>query len=420
MIGAESESTNLDLVRSHAPSSALYRLVATPWFGRALIAAASLSLLLFGVLGVFRPGSSPFELRADTRVMYVAGKMWLEGHNPYLVNDFLAKSDAMFHVDHDFMASGFGYLPTAWPLCGLLGLFAPGPAFVFMLTVNLAAVAVTALYALRLSSIGLTDQSLRDSLRFFIPAVVIGSPFTAHVVAQGQSTMLATVLLVSGWYYTFVRPRWNLAGILFALATMKLQLALFVVAGLAIHRRWRVLVAMSLACALIVAFPVIVAGGPIPLVRDWLTEVHAYSAIPGNALGYPTVFGLQSLLVAAGLHLPGLGLLGVPLLVILWRYRYRFQTDELLPTLVASSCLLVYAHDYDLAALAPLHGCLWKRAGLGRNSGLAVAAFYGVLFLPQRAFRHILAPVFLHSREVALLAAVVWIVTGAVRRTATD
>lgn len=412
---SESGGAGDGLDETPPPSTLVYRVVAQPRIGGALVIGAALMLALFGVFGVFR-WTGAFSLRPDTRVMYVAGRMWLEGRSPYPVAAFLQESDALSTVDHDFMASGFGYLPTAWPLCGLLALVRPTPAFLLMLTLNLAAVGVAAVYAVRLSSVGVAAGPLRDSLRFFVAAAVIGSPFTTHIVFQGQSTMIATAALVSGWYYAFVRPRPNAAGVLFALPTMKLQIALFAVVGLIMARRWRVLATMVLAGLVIVAYPIVAAGGPIALVRGWLTEVRSYSAIPGNAVGYANVFGLQSLLVAAGLHAPGLGILSVPLLAAVWWYRERFEPDELLALLVASSCLLLYAHDYDLAALVPLHGFMWKRVGAGRWSALAVAAFYALLFAPQRGFRGRVPPVFLHWREVVLLAALVWLAAVVVRR----
>jgi hypothetical protein len=399
-----------------ASPSALYRLMATPWVGRSIVLAAVVVLALFGVLGVFR-ATSAFRLRPDTRVLYVAGRMWLNGHNPYRASEFLPTSDAIFGLDdHDFMASGFGYLPTAWPLCGLLALWEPTPAFFFTMALNLVAVGAVALYAFRLASARLPDGPLRESLCYFVFALVIGSPFTTHIVFQGQSTMVATAALVAGWYYTFVRPRPNVAGILFAISTMKLQLALFAIGGLVVTRRWRVLLTAAVAGLVLVAYPVVVAGGPVALVRDWLAEVHVYSLIPSNAVGYPNVFGLQSLLVAAGVPAPSLGLLAIPLLAAVWWFLDRIEPDELLAILVASSCLLVYAHDYDLAALAPIHGCLWKRAGRNRVSLLGLIGFYVAVFAPQREFRGQVSPVLLHWRELAVLAAVTWLFVAAIRR----
>jgi hypothetical protein len=398
-----------------ASPSALYRLMARPWVGRSVVLAAALMLLLFGVLGVFRARNG-FHLRADTQVLYVAGRMWLSGHNPYKASEFLPTSDTMFAVDHDFMASGFGYLPTAWPLCGLIALWEPTPAFFFTMAVNLVAVGVVALYAFRLAAARLPAGPLRESLCYFVLALVIGSPFTTHIVYQGQSTMVATAALVAGWYYTFVRPRPNVAGILFAISTMKLQLALFAIGGLVVTRRWRVLVTAAVAGIVLVAYPMVVAGGPVALVRDWLAEVHVYSLIPSNAVGYTNVFGLQSLLVAAGIPAPSLGLLAIPLLAAVWWFLDRIEPDELLAILVASSCLLVYAHDYDLAALAPIHGCLWKRAGRNRTSLLGLIGFYLFLFAPQRGFRGEISPVLLHWRELVVLGAVTWVFVTAIRR----
>lgn len=197
---------------------------------------------------------------------------------------------------------------------------------------------------------------------------------------------------------------------------MKLQLALFAIGGLVVAKKWRVLLAAAVAGVVLVAYPVVIAGGPVALVRDWLAEVHVYSLIPGNTVGYPNVFGLQSLLVAAGVHAPSLGLLAIPLFAVVWWLLDRIEPDELLAILVSSALLVLYAHDYDLAVLAPMHGCLLKRAGRGRWDQLGVATFYALIFAPQRALRAQVPPVVLHWRELVLLAAVVWLLVIAFRR----
>jgi hypothetical protein len=403
----------------NAPTSALYRVVAKPWVGRSLVAAAVLVLVLFGVFGVFRY-TSELSLRPDTRMFYVAGKMWMEGRNPYTYAEYMSSCVAMFGSDQYFVtevaSTGFAYMPTAFPFCALVALWQPMPAFYFMLALNLAAVGAAALYAFRLSAVGVPEGPLRDSLRYFVPALVIGSPFTTHIVFQGQTTMVVIAALVAGWYYTFVRPRPILAGVLFALCTMKPQVALFALAGLFLQRRWRAAIAAAITSLLFAAYPLSLAGRPVVFVRDWLAVAHAYTTLPTNVVGTPNIFGLQSLLVAAGIPAPSLALLALPLLAGVWWFRDRIEPDELLAILVGSACLLLYMHDYDLAALAPIHGCLWKRAGRDRRAMLGTAAFYALLFAPQRGVRVLgAAHALLHWREVVLLVAVVWLFVAAIR-----
>jgi hypothetical protein len=101
----------------------------------------------------------------------------------------------------------------------------------------------------------------------------------------------------------------------------------------------------------------------------------------------------------------------VAALVLLWRGRERAGNLGTLALTLSLSLLFVYAHDYDLAALAPLLVFLWiETEGLPRSSALLVIGV-AVLFLPQRLFRvaavHAGLPWALHWREIVLLA-MVW------------
>jgi Glycosyltransferase family 87 len=396
----------------------IFALVARPPVGWMLNGFAVASLLLFGVIGVGRHLTTPGDwvLRPDTRVLYVAGRMWLRGQSPYPLDAFVRTASGIDGMPSDFMHSGFGYLPTAAPLCMLLGALPLRAAFYLMLTLNLAAVAAAAFFTFGLVAHRVPNGGLRDSLSWFVPAVVAGNPFTAHVVFQGQTTMIATAAVLGGWYYAHAKPRPALAGVLIACSTIKLQVAMLAVLWVLLERNWKLIVPMVLTGLALIAYPVVAAGGPMTLVRTWVAELSVYSTIPTNAVGFQDVFGIQSLLVASGIHGPSLAVLILPVFALLWWSRERLSPDEVLSLLLSSSCLLVYAHDYDLAALAPLFGCMWKRLALQGSGWPAELIAYPLFFAPQRALRGLSWGAILHWREVVLLAAVIWLLVVAIRR----
>jgi hypothetical protein len=396
--------------------SKLHELVGRRAVGAALVAAASLSLLAFGLLGVGR-GTSPAGsvLRPDTQVVYVAGRMWLHGQSPYVLRDFLAVSDPMAGIDHAFVHSGFAYPPTIAPFCLILGFASQAVARDIVTTLNVAAVLVLAYYVYLLAVAAMRDGDSDGSLRFFVPAVVIGNPFTTHIVFQGQTTLVATAALVAAWYYGNARDRPILSGVLFAVATIKPQVALLPVAWTLLQRRPKQLGAMALVGLAMIAVPVMVAG-PLGLVQQWRAEIGAYAAIPSNALGFPNVFGVQSLLVASGIAAPGLAVLVLPLIGFLWWARKRLAIDDVLAVLLSGSCLFIYAHDYDLAALAVLYACLWRHGGGSDGRTLAALGLLVLLFAPQRFVRSSNFGPLVHWRELTLMAAATWIVVDALGR----
>jgi hypothetical protein len=380
-------------------------------------ALAVLSLTLFGIVG-FGRGRPEAILRPDTQILYMAGHMWLQMRSPYPVADFLVESAKVGGLTHDFMRSGFGYPPSAAPLCLLLGVLSLRGAFFAMMGLNLVATGVLAFYAFLLVGARLRAGVVRDSLRWFVPAVVVGNPFTAHIVYQGQTTLLATAAVVAAWHYAHVARRPVLAGVLFAVSTMKPQVALLAIAWVVLEHQWSLLLSLASTTSALLVLPVVAGGGPFSLLTQWLHEVATYSAVSTNAPGFQNVFGVQSLLASCGVHFPAVSIFVVPCLAWIWWRRPRFAIEDLLGILLGVSCLFIYAHDYDLAALAPAYATVWKRSARSTTASAGALAFFGAMFAPQRFLRHATSGPLLHWREVALLVAMVWLLMNGFRRSA--
>jgi hypothetical protein len=400
---------------SHVESiSVLHRWFARPDVGVAANVCAIMSLVAFGIVGVGRAGA---PLRLDMQFLFVAGRSWLAGKSPYVLGDFVRQADSLAGVN-PFVHLGFAYPPTAAPLCLLLGSLPLRAANVLIVALDLLATATAALFSYRIVAAGVNSPTAREALRWAVFALVIGNPFATHIMAQGQTTMIATAALLVAWYYSQVEDRPLAAGVFFALATLKPQLALLALLWLApqivSQRRWRLAASFAVTGLLLAAVPIVLTG-PVTVAEQWFTSLHDYEQGPIQSAGFQNVFGIQSTLVAIGLPAPKLTLLAVALTAALWVVRKGATQDDVIALLLSFACLFIYAHDYDLAALAPLYAVLWKR-GMGSNGAAAGAACaYGLLFGPQRFVRPLHIELLLHWRELVLLVIVGLLMANAAR-----
>ena len=85
-----------------------------------LVALSTLSLILFGIIGIGREDNR--VLNFDGAVLYAAGRAWLMGLNPYN-HDVLLQSVAEIKEIYSLKISGFFYPPQSAPLCMFAGLF---------------------------------------------------------------------------------------------------------------------------------------------------------------------------------------------------------------------------------------------------------------------------------------------------------
>ena len=380
-----------------------------PAVGLLVNAAAVLSVVAFGLIGVGRVADRSLPLHADTQFLYVAGRMWLVGKNPYILSDFRDTCHSIPGLAEDFLRSGFCYFPTASPWCVLLGLFSLTGAEWVINIINCIAVAILAYFVVKIVSQNVSDERTNSSLRWIVPAIVVGNPYTAHIVFEGQTTLVVSAALAAGWYYTYYDRRPIEAGILFAIASAKPQIAMVVVAWVVlVEHDWKQITASAVAALLLSALP-LWESGPVGAMQQWLASLKPYQSVDSNSLGFPNVFGIPSLLAASGVHPPGLSLLVIPATVLLWWYRSRLSPEYLLAVLLGESFLLVYAHDYDLAALAIFFACVWKKGTGSVQRCVAALVFFALIFAPQRYVRHShFAPV-VHWREIVLLAYAVWL-----------
>jgi hypothetical protein len=207
-------------------------------------------------------------------------------------------------------------------------------------------------------------------------AVLAVAPPVFFSALLGQTTLMLGAAMLGGWLALERRPA--LAGVLFALAACIKPQAM-ILAPIVLWGRWRTLAWMVGAGVAMVAASLAFGFG------RWLEWPHALAAFAAIAPGADRAN--PSALIAGPWWAAGLAAFG---LLFAWRNK------NLLGMVGGALCLTPYAHDYDLAPLAPLaaawlvqprrHG--WGRAAAGGAllAGLvatpaAVLAFLAALTL---------------------------------------
>lgn len=382
---------------------------------RAVLVLAPLCALLAatGIAGVGRGGPGYWTSGRDMHFLYAAGLAWLAGDSPYDMDVLTSYAATVPGVDPQHLAkSGFAYLPQVLPLSVLLTALPLRGATVLMTLLNLASIAVIALVCIRLAarvtSTPTAVQPAGPPLWMFVAVVVLGSPFTSHVLWLGQTSLLMTACILAAWYLARQgREVW--AGVILALASSKIQLALLPLLWLALERRARLVVAAVAALACVIALPLWASGGPVALAGDWLRALESYRNGPYNSPSFRHTFSLESSLAAAGIPRTSLGLAAVVSFLLVWRRRHESTDLSILGALAAIGVLFIYAHDYDLVCLTPLFTALWMATAGHRRARLVLLASLAVVFLPNRALRGLDLPDALRWRETVVLAQLAWL-----------
>jgi hypothetical protein len=312
--------------------------------------------------------------------------MWLHGLNPYDAHAFEAAARSMGQPAVG--AAGFAYPPTIAPFALLLGALPPACVPFVIAAVSGCAAIVTIGILWRLLP---EPHAHRLDVRAVTVIAVLASPFVHHVLWMGQTTLLALAALLAGWYLGVAKGRVGVGGVLLAFATLKPQVVAFPLVLLLLERRWA-LTLVGCAAGCVAALPAAIAsGGMVAMSRDWLHALSRYATGPVQTASFQHVFGVRSLLVFSGIgpsaRAAALAALVLAAITLLWMGRDRLGTLGVLATSLALSVLFVYAHDYDLAVLAPLMVFAWLETEDRPVAGAALVLAVAALFTPQRLLR---------------------------------
>ncbi|MEQ9358322.1 glycosyltransferase family 87 protein [Coleofasciculus chthonoplastes] len=383
-------------------TSLIYRLSGNLFFRIAFLLSACTVLIIVAIIG--------FSQHFDTKYLYVAGLSWWEGSNAYdpNVGSRLGANQSL---------GSFFYPPQIAPLCLLLSAFPWTQAKVVMTLFNIFSAGVLAFFSLLLVKQPQVKQ-LRvpgASARWFIPAVVIANPFTLNIIVLGQTTLIVSAALVSGWYYAY-RDKWVLSGVLIAIATIKPQLSMLVILWLLLERRWRILAVATVTTLIFCLVPMAVSG-PIDVFFHWFATLGKHKTIFANVLGTGGVFSLQDLLYTAGMKVPPLLPLGIVLTGLLWWYRSRLIIDDVIGLLMALSVLFGFAHHYDLIALAPLMAAFWRHLHhRSRATFVAITVMFVMCFPRNVLMRFIDSELLLQYRVLLVIGVTIWLGVMSVKR----
>ncbi|MFN7025210.1 MAG: glycosyltransferase 87 family protein [Pseudorhizobium sp.] len=360
-----------------------------PVFAMASLMLSFLCLYAVGIAGVGK--SAP--LGDDFSVFYRAGTLFLNGNNPWLA---LATT-----------GQPFSYPPHALTLLSLYAALPTQVALTVHLLISILAIGVICYCANAwFLNVGcVKNMTLPQALGF---ALIIGNPYTATSLYQGQTTLLVTAALLLSWLF-LTRGHKLAAGLLLAVATFKPQLSLFYLLWLILSVEVFVLAAGALFAAVLL-LPSVMAFGMVGTFVSWIDSLGSYADISINMPGSPFVVGLESLLVAHGFAPASVafllfGALATGLLFLLRKHLGEFEQIQML---LALSCTFLFVHDYDYVVILLIWSALLHHALMSRS--LAKPLAFGILavgfFIPQRLLRDIDLPTVVHARTLILVVAV--------------
>src|SRR5450631_3760376 len=382
------------------------------FFALGTVVLALLFLVLFGIVGLGREGAMGF----DGRVLYAAGRAWLGKANPY---DHVALVQSVSQLpDMDLYGSDFFYPPQAAGLVIPLGLVSYSSARVIWVVFQLIGVSaiVLATRALLRSRSGGNHDAWGGLV---LSAVAIGNPFTAHVVWMGQTSIVAFAAIMGAWTLA-QRKNWLGAGLCFGLASFKPQICILVGLWFLLEQDWKTLLVAFGTMLLLALYP-IATQGPIGAFTAWRTGVSSGYALPFNLATFPHKVGMESLLSAAVVVIPGAVFLTVSVLATatLWIFRSSSHPADRLGLLMAITFTFSgYLHDYDYVGLVPVFVSLWSIARQRTITTFAAAALPVLLFVPQRFLRALNVPVVNQWRTVVVIAMAVAVLVLGMRAVA--
>ncbi|WP_086934344.1 glycosyltransferase family 87 protein [Agarilytica rhodophyticola] len=349
------------------------------------VAAAVIFLYLFGIHGFLR--SAPFGL--DFGVFHKAAVLFLNGGNPWL----------------ELMNSGepFSYPPHTASVLAVYGYLSKPIALGIHTAINISSIAAMAFLANKwyLKITDLRSMNLAQGVGF---AVIIGNPFMAHSVFEGQLVLPTAAATMLSWYFLnsgSEKKHLLFSGIFLGIATIKPQVSLLYIVWLLLSANFAVLF-IGAATALLLLIPAFVAFGPIEAFANWLTSLSGYSSVSVNQPGSVHVVGIESFFVAMGIQGTGIFVKPLSLLATLILFRYRKCVDPILTVnlFLVFALTFIYGHDTDYAAIIMI--CSFILFLALQSASLQNILIAGILlagfFFPQRILREYDIPFMHHLR----------------------
>ena len=343
----------------------------------AIFALAIVFLIAFGFAGFGRGD----VYAKDFAYFYSAGQVWLNGQIPYIYDTF--RDTALRSTGLD-PATNFAYLPTISLFASSVSLLTLGLSKLVMGLINIFAI-------ISLCWVSITIAFRHNSVQWnsvqvlLLCALIIGNPFTAHVAWMGQTSLIVTAAICLAFIWSG-QGRYILAGIMLSIASIKPQLTLLIGLWLLFEKQYKV-IGVAIIVSIVFSLPALVTSG-IALPLDWLAALKGYQGGVHDVVTFRHVFGLRSFLSNFGIVTPTLLPIALACFGILFWKRKAFHRLDILPLLIMTSLIFIYAHDYDVAAFFITCGSLWWYLKDKMWEGILALTMLAYICIPQRLVLH--------------------------------
>lgn len=343
-------------------------------------------LFLFGIYGLFRSGVFGF----DFVVFHKAGVEFLLGVNPWLAAVGTG--------------SPFSYPPQLASLVAVYGALPFDTALYIHTVINLCAIASIA-YLANCWFLGITRFRNMSLAQGICLSFLIGNPFVAHSLYEGQWTIVAVAMLYWSWHY-LQKDKWILSGLFLGLATIKPQVSILYIIWLMFGLHIRTLLVGGLLSVLML-LPAMIAFGLLETISSWFISMDDYMQQYANKPGSPYVVGFEGLFVSLGVKISGGFFKAISIVCAIALYRKRKQISPLLVVngFLVSALSFIYGHDTDYVTLSLLWSYFLFLAFRKQSYialGIAVTTLF-IMFFPQRIIRAMDIEILNHSRTLVVL-----------------
>jgi Glycosyltransferase family 87 len=331
----------------------------------------------------------------DFAVFYNAGRLLLDGTNPYARQT--TEAVPVKFRDRLGRYGVYAYPPQFSSITLSLGSLAFNAALSLFDALNLVFTALLAwgvtllVWPGRRLVAGTLEKGFQDAdyracwwrQWWIIATILLFAPFTSYTLWLGQTTIIIFALLVWAWWFE-LRGHWLPAGLLLGVATCNPPLVLLPIVWLLCDRRFKPLL-VGLVTALVLSIPVFWVVGPLNAFYSWYEALSLYSVTGGNTPGSRDAFGIRSFVFAASrVTLPDLTVLGVACAVVIWFCRSRLTDAETLALLVLAGLLTTNAHPQTLVGLILTVPALIRHFEHRRWVLFATLVLGALVLLPRR------------------------------------
>lgn len=214
-------------------------------YGVTIILVILASLNLYKSLSLYAHADYPY----DARNVFLAGKIWLKGNNPY--NDSLIKSEwNTFVSTHQTWSKK----PPGFPDCGMIYPFWSIPELIafYILPWEFGArqliwfISWLALFGIAFFAY----KAFKSRINFFtILLLLLAFKSGAVALALGQPMLISICALLGCWYF-YLKNKHLAAAFLLGIAALKVTLCFPFIILFLVHKNWKLLIVSSIIPAI--------------------------------------------------------------------------------------------------------------------------------------------------------------------------